>query len=168
MHSPDFSFPFILQIEMSDRGLGAVLSQVVEGEELPILNISQKLSVRETRYSTIKKKCLPIKWEVLTLRYCLLGCPFTLCSDPAPLQWLHRMNDANTPITHWCLALQPFKFEVVHRSQGVGGGGGLVKHQLWTERRWVELVGNISPNLFVFLYFHCFFHSPRARERDRV
>ncbi len=38
LHSPDFSLPF-------DRGLGAVLSQVVEGEERPLLYISQKLSM---------------------------------------------------------------------------------------------------------------------------
>ena len=49
------------------------------------------------------------------LRYYLLGCPFTLRSDHAPLQWLHRMKDANAQITRWYLALQPFKFKVVHR-----------------------------------------------------
>lgn len=32
MHSPDFSFHFVLQIDMLDGGLGAVLSQVVEEE----------------------------------------------------------------------------------------------------------------------------------------
>ncbi|KAI5629618.1 hypothetical protein C0J50_12690, partial [Silurus asotus] len=101
--------------DASDRGLGAMLSQVVEGEERPVLFISRKLSVRESRYSTIERECLAIKWAVLTLRYYLLGRAFTLCSDHAPLQWLHRMKDANARITRWYLALQPFKLEVVHR-----------------------------------------------------
>ena len=35
------------------------------------------------------------------------------CSDHAPLQWLHHIKDANGHITHWYLALQPFKFRVV-------------------------------------------------------
>ncbi len=52
---------------------------------------------------------------VLTLRYYLLGREFTLCSDHAPLQWLHRMKDTNARIAHWYLALQPFKFKVIHR-----------------------------------------------------
>ncbi len=80
-----------------------------------MLYISQKLSKRETMYSTIEKECLAIRWAVLTLRYYLLGREFTLCSDHAPLQWLHRMKDTNARITRWYLALQPFKFKVIHR-----------------------------------------------------
>ncbi|XP_058637108.1 uncharacterized protein LOC131543606 [Onychostoma macrolepis] len=115
LHSPNFSLPFLLQTDASDRGLGAVLSQVVAGEERPVLYLSRKLSKRETRYSSIEKECLAIRWAVLTLRYYLLGREFTLCSDHAPLQWLHRMKDTKARITHWYLALQPFKFKVVHR-----------------------------------------------------
>ncbi len=85
-------------------------------------------------YSTIEKECLAIRWAVLTLRYYLLGREFTLCSDHAPLQWLHRMKDTNARITRWYLALQPFKFKVIHRpgtqmtvadflSRNGGGGG---------------------------------------------
>ncbi|KAI2644928.1 Retrovirus-related Pol polyprotein from transposon 17.6 [Labeo rohita] len=122
------------QTDASDRGLGAVLSQETDGEEQ--LNISRKLSKRETMYSTIEKECLAIRWAVLTLRYYLLGREFTLCSDNAPLQWLHRMKDTNAWITRWYLALQPFKFKVIHRpgaqmavadflSRKGGGGRGL-------------------------------------------
>ncbi len=41
----------------------------------------------------------------------------SLCSDHAPLQWLHRMKDTNPSpgITRWYLALQPFKLKVIHR-----------------------------------------------------
>ncbi len=134
LHSPDFSLPFLLQTDASDRGLGAVLTQEIGGEERPVLYISRKLSKRETMYSTIEKECLAIRWAVLTLRYYLLGREFTLCSDHAPLQWLHRMKDTNARITRWYLALQPFKFKVIHRpgtqmtvadflSRNGGGGG---------------------------------------------
>ncbi len=135
LHSPDFSLPFLLQTDASDRGLGAVLTQEIGGEEHPVLYISRKLSKRETMYSTIEKECLAIRWAVLTLRYYLLGREFTLCSDHVPLQWLHRMKDTNARITRWYLALQPFKFKVIHRPgtqmtvadflSRNGGGGGL-------------------------------------------
>ncbi len=69
LHSPDFSLPFLLQTDASDRGLGAVLTQEIGGEERPVLYISRKLSKRETMYSTIEKECLAIRWAVLTLRY---------------------------------------------------------------------------------------------------
>ncbi len=115
LHSPNFDLPFLLQTDASDGGLGAVLAQVVGGEERPVLYLNRKLSKRETRYSTVEKECLAIRWAVLTLSYYLLGREFTLCSDHAPLQWLHRMKDTNARITRWYLALQPFKFKVVHR-----------------------------------------------------
>ncbi len=150
LHSPNFDLPFLLQTDASDRGLGAVLAQVVGGEERPVLYLSRKLSKRETRYSTVEKECLAIRWAVLTLRYYLLGREFTLCSDHAPLQWLHRMKDTNARITRLYLALQPFKFKVVHRP-GVqmavadflsrNGGGGLQAGGLTGLRRAVGVCG---------------------------
>ncbi|XP_034446667.1 uncharacterized protein LOC117764737 [Hippoglossus hippoglossus] len=113
--SPGAGATYRIPTDASNRGLGAVLSQQVGGVDHPVLYISRKLSEREARYSTIEKECLAIRWAVDTLRYYLLGRPFTLCSDHAPLQWLHRMKDANARITRWYLALQPFKFKVIHR-----------------------------------------------------
>ncbi|XP_068074392.1 uncharacterized protein [Danio rerio] len=139
--------------DASDRGLGAVLSQEVAGVERPVLYISRKLSKSEAKYSTIEKECLAIRWAVLTLRYYLLGREFVLCSDHAPLQWLHRMKDTNARITRWYLALQPFKFKVIHRP-GVqmavadflsrAGGGGLQAGRLPGLRRAVGVCGEVS------------------------
>lgn len=70
---------------MSDRGLEAVLSQVVEGEEHPMLYISRKLYMQEMKCSTIEKECLASNWAVLPLRYHLLGRVFTLCLDHTQL-----------------------------------------------------------------------------------
>ena len=80
-----------------------------------MLYISRKLLQQETKYSTVEKECLAIRWAVGSLRYYLLGRPFTLFSDHAPLQWLHRMKVTNARITQWYLALQPFNFKVVQR-----------------------------------------------------
>ena len=113
--APNFALPFSVQADASDRGLGAVLTQQVGGTDRPVLYLSRKLSDREGRYSTIEKECLAIRWAVGTLRYYLLGRQFTLYSDHAPLQWLHRMKDANARITRWYLALQPFHFRLAHR-----------------------------------------------------
>ncbi len=118
-----------------------------------MLYLSRKLSKRETRYSTVEKECLAIWWAVLTLRYYLLGREFTLCSDHAPLQWLHRMKDTNARITRWYLALQPFKLKVVHRPgvqmavadflsrNGGKGGGGVQARGLPGLKRAVGVCG---------------------------
>lgn len=77
-------------MDTSDKRLGAVLSQ---GSEHPMLYINRKLSMQETKYSTIEKECLAIEWVVLTLQYYLLERAFTLCSDHTHIQWLHHMKD---------------------------------------------------------------------------
>ncbi|KAJ8279223.1 hypothetical protein COCON_G00062890 [Conger conger] len=85
-----------IKTDTLDKGLGVVSSQEVEGEERPVSTLhQQKLSPRESWYSTIEKECLAIKCSVLTLRYNLLGKHFDLYSDHAPLHWLHRMKDTN-------------------------------------------------------------------------
>ena len=105
-----------------------------------MLYISRKLSKRETKYSTIEKECLAIRWAVLTLRYYLLGREFALCSDHAPLQWLHRMKDTNARITRWYLALQPFKFQVIHRP-----GVQMAVADFLSRRRGREAAGRMDP-----------------------
>ncbi|KAL0148421.1 hypothetical protein M9458_056231 [Cirrhinus mrigala] len=109
LRAPDFSCPFLLQTDASDTGLGAVLSQVQEGEEHPIIYISRKLSPAERNYATVEREALAIKWAVLELRYYLLGRKFTLVTDHAPLQWMARAKDTNA---------RDFHFEVRHRCRG--------------------------------------------------
>lgn len=53
-----FHSPFVLQTDALDRGLGAVLSQVVQGEKHSMLYISWKLSIRDTKYSMTEMLCL--------------------------------------------------------------------------------------------------------------
>ena len=116
LHSPDFDKPFTLQTDASGVGLGAVLLQEVEGEMKPVAYLSRRLLDRETRYSTVEKECLAMKWAIDTLRYYLLGRHFILETDHRALQWLNRMRDANMRIAGWYLALQPYDFTVRYRS----------------------------------------------------
>ncbi len=116
LQAPDFGCPFLLQMDASEAGLGAVLSQVQEGEEHPVLFISRKLTKAERNYATVEKEALAVKWAVLELRYYLLGRKFTLLTDHAPLQWMARAKDTNARVTRWFLALQDFCFIVRHRA----------------------------------------------------
>ncbi len=118
---PDFGCPFLLQTDASDAGLGAVLSQVQEGEEHPVLFI--KLTKAERNYATIEKEALAVKWAVLELRYYLLGRKFTLLTDHAPLKWMARAKDSNARVTRWFLALQDFCFVVRHRARTSNANG---------------------------------------------
>uniref|UniRef100_A0A9J8C7I0 Gypsy retrotransposon integrase-like protein 1 n=1 Tax=Cyprinus carpio carpio TaxID=630221 RepID=A0A9J8C7I0_CYPCA len=116
LRAPDFNCPFLVQTDASDTGLGAVLSQVHDGEEHPVIYISRKLTPTERRYATVEREALAVKWAVLELRYYLLGRPFTLITDHAPLQWMARAKETNARVTRWFLALQDFNFTVQHRA----------------------------------------------------
>ncbi|CAM5155407.1 unnamed protein product, partial [Natator depressus] len=116
LFSPDFHHDFIVQTDASGVGLGAVLSQEVDGEEDPIVNLSRKLFPRERNYSVVEKEALAVKWAVDALRYYLLGAPFILVTDHAPLKWLNKMKDNNARLMRWYLALQPYAFTIHHRA----------------------------------------------------
>ena len=49
---PDFSRPFLLSVDASSNGLGAVLSQLAEGDSVarPIAFASKSLSYAQSRY----------------------------------------------------------------------------------------------------------------------
>ena len=82
LHSPDFSQPFLLQTDASERGVGAVLSQCdATGQDYPVAYFSRKLLPREERYSTIEKECLAIKLGVQAFRVYLLGRWFQIQTD---------------------------------------------------------------------------------------
>ena len=115
LHSPDFNQLFTVQTDASSVGIGAVLLQEVDGELKPVVFLSRKLLDRETRYSTVEKECLAMKWAINSLRYYLLGRQFILETDPCALQWLNKMQDANMRIAGWYLALQPYNFTVKYR-----------------------------------------------------
>lgn len=67
--SPDLEKEFTLQTDASDRGVGAVLSQIgPDGEEHPVAYFSKKLLPREERYATVEKECLAIKPGIEAVR----------------------------------------------------------------------------------------------------
>lgn len=106
----------LLQTDASDMGLGAVLSQVQEGEEHLVLFISRKLTTAKKNYAAMEKEALAVKWAVLELRYYLQGQKFTLLIDHSPLQWMAKAKDTNAMVMRWFLALQDFHFLVHNRA----------------------------------------------------
>lgn len=77
---PDFTRPFRVTTDTSGRGVGVVLSQDFDGEDHPILYLSQKLNPTEVKYSTI---------EIFSSKVGA-GC-FTLLPGGSPL----RANDGS-------------------------------------------------------------------------
>lgn len=112
---PDFNIPFTVQCDASDYGLGAVLSQIQDGEERVICYLSRSLTKRERFYSTTQKECLAVLFAVEKLRPYLEGTKFTVVTDHWSLKWLHSIKDPMGRIARWSIRLQQYDFDVVHR-----------------------------------------------------
>ncbi|GFU87973.1 transposon Tf2-9 polyprotein [Trichonephila clavipes] len=100
--------------------MGAVLTQLTEqGEEHPILYLSKKFSEVEKRYCTTEKECASIVFAIKRLHYYLDGNSFLVMTDHNPLVWLNRNVSSNPRLMRWALALQPYNFRIVHRSDNL-------------------------------------------------
>ena len=70
---------------------------------------------REQKFSVIEKECFAIKLGVGTFAVYLIGRQFNIQMDHRALQWLSKSQNLNSRLTRWSIALQPFKFKVIHR-----------------------------------------------------
>lgn len=113
---PDFTKPFTLQTDASDVGLGAVLTQEVEGNEKVVMYASRSLSPAETRYSTSEKECLAVVWGIRKMRAFLEGYHFNVLTDHQALQWLNKLKNPSGRLARWALELQQYDFDIKYRS----------------------------------------------------
>ena len=107
---PDFSStakPFVLQTDANSLGIGAVLEQ----DGRVVAYASHVLTKAEKSYSVIQQECLAIVYALKQFRQYLLGRPFTLQTDHAPLQWLSSQKMEGL-LCRWALSLQEFDFNI--------------------------------------------------------
>jgi hypothetical protein len=112
---PDFNKPLVLQTDASFSGLGAVLSQEVEGKEHVIAFASRSLNETEKRYAVIEKELLAILWAIRKFRPYLEGYHFSVITDHSALRWLNSLSSPSGRLARWAMELQEYSFEVIHR-----------------------------------------------------
>ena len=109
---PNFEKQFIVAVDASDTGLGAVLMQEHEGEKRPVSYLSRKLLPREQNYSVVEKECLALVWAVKNLSAYLIGSEFIVETDHAPLLYLNRAKSENGRLMRWALLLGQYRFNL--------------------------------------------------------
>ncbi|CAB0039129.1 unnamed protein product [Trichogramma brassicae] len=112
---PSFEHEFVVQTDASDSGLGAVLTQTIDGEEKVLCFASRTLNKAERNYSVTERECLAVLWAIQKFRPYVEGYRFRVITDHSSLRWLHNLRNPTGKLSRWSLELQQFDYIVEHR-----------------------------------------------------
>ena len=113
----DYSKPFILNIDASSFGLGAVLYQVVDGIERVVAYASRGLRPSERHYPAHKLEFLSLKWAIVDRFYdYLYGHNFLVRTDNHPLVYAFTSAKLDAQSHRWLASLAIFNFSIQYRS----------------------------------------------------
>ena len=115
LQRPSFDHPFVIQTDASDSGLGAVLTQTVDGLERVLCFASRTMTPAERNYSVTECECLAVLWAIRKFRPYVGGYHFTVITDHSSLKWLCNLHNPTGLLARWALELQAYDFEIVHR-----------------------------------------------------
>ena len=94
---------FVLDTDASSTGLGAVLSQIQNGQERVLGYFSRSLGRAEKNYCVTRKELLTLIAAIKHFNYFLYGQKFVIRTDHSALQWLmsipRRTRPASTLVT---------------------------------------------------------------------
>lgn len=112
---PDFEKQFIVTTDASNFAIGAILSQNINGKDMPIAYASRTLNDHEINYSTTEKELLGIVWAVKYFRPYLYGVKFKIRTDHRPLTWLMSLKDPNSKLMRWRIKLDEYTYEIEYK-----------------------------------------------------
>ena len=113
---PEYGKPFILHVDASRNGLGAVLYQCQQGVNRVIAYASRGLSHSEKNYSVHKLEFLSLKWAIVDkFNYYLYGTTFTVFTDNNPLTYILTSAKLDATGHRWLAALACYNFDIKYR-----------------------------------------------------
>uniref|UniRef100_A0A8C6MBY8 Gypsy retrotransposon integrase-like protein 1 n=1 Tax=Nothobranchius furzeri TaxID=105023 RepID=A0A8C6MBY8_NOTFU len=116
---PDPSRPFTLEVDASDTGVGAVLSQVSSTDQRlhPCAFYSRRLSPAEQNYDVGDRELLAVKNALEEWRHWLEGAehPITIWTDHKNLAYLKEAKRLNPRQSRWSLFFSRFNFIISYR-----------------------------------------------------
>ncbi len=119
LHHPDPNSPFVVEVDASNIGIGAILSQR-QGNPVklyPCAYYSRKLTSTERNYDMGDHELLAIKSALEEWLHWLEGAshPFTVWTDHRNLEYLKTARRLNPRQARWSLFFSRFVFTVTYR-----------------------------------------------------
>ncbi|KAK3515019.1 hypothetical protein QTP70_003245 [Hemibagrus guttatus] len=116
LRHPDPNLPFLVEVDASSCGVGAILSQkhCSPGKLHPCAFYSRKLIPAKRNYDVGNRELLPIKAALEEWRHWLEGAhhPFLVLTDHRNLEYLHNAKRLNAHQARWALFFTRFHFSV--------------------------------------------------------
>ena len=106
---------FVLDVDASDKGIGAVLHQVQNDRERVIENASRALNRAERNYCITEKELLAVRFFIEHFRQYLLGRNFLVRTDHQALIWLFKLKEPRGKIARWIELLSHYDFSIAYR-----------------------------------------------------
>uniref|UniRef100_A0A3B1IBQ3 Gypsy retrotransposon integrase-like protein 1 n=1 Tax=Astyanax mexicanus TaxID=7994 RepID=A0A3B1IBQ3_ASTMX len=119
LRHPDPSLPFVVEVDASETGVGAVLSQHsgMPPKLHPCAFFSRKLTQAERNYDVGNRELLSMKAAFEEWRHWLEGAqhPFLVLTDHRNLEYLKTAKRLNSRQARWALFFTRFDFTVTYR-----------------------------------------------------
>ena len=119
---PDFGKPFLLEMDASGKGLGAVLSQKQsDGRYHPITYASRIMTETEQRYHSNKQEFLALKWAVTEQFHEYLSPygknrnEFVVRTDNNPLTYIFSSANLDATGQRWVAQLASYNFALEYQ-----------------------------------------------------
>ena len=114
---PNFQKQFMLMVDASGVGAGAVLMQFDSNEiEHPVCYFSRKFNQHQKNYYTIEKENLALVLSLQHFDVYLNTTKYTimLYTDHNPLVFINKMKNHNQRLLRWGLLLQEYDMDIRH------------------------------------------------------
>ena len=116
---PDPERQFVVEVDASDSGVGAVLSQrqLTDNKLHPCAFFSRRLTPAESNYDVGNRELLAVVLALQEWRHWLEGAaqPFIVWTDHKNLAYLRTARRLNTRQARWALFLGRFQFTLTYR-----------------------------------------------------
>ena len=106
---------YILDTDASADGIGAVLSQVHEGEEKVVAFASRKLSKPEKNYCVTRRELLAVVTYLKYFRQYLYGQKVRTRTDHSSLTWLRNSKNPGGQLARWLEVVSEYDVTIQHR-----------------------------------------------------
>ena len=113
---PNIQDQYFLDCDASSAAIGAVLSQLQNGQERVIAYFSKTLNKAQRQYCVTRRELLAIVEAVKFFHQYLYGVSFIVRTDHGSIQWLRNFKNPSSILARWLEVLSIYRFEIKYRA----------------------------------------------------